>query len=99
MVDTCPNVHKHNISKHTKFYSQLYFFFLNVSLSISDGVPLSSFFGFIAISQIVLFFFEIYTSIYIYNQLKISADECGTIIHGIGIVETDRRLSLNVCLT
>lgn len=60
---------------------------------------MSPFFATTAVSQIVLFLFEIFATIYIYNRLKLESDECGTALHDVPVVRPDGRLSLDVCIT
>lgn len=78
---------------------QLYFLYLNVSMSISENISISPFFASLAVSQICLYFIEIFATISIYNQLKIKGEECGTIIHNVPVTMANSRLLVKVCRT
>lgn len=67
-----------------------------MSLSIFNDIPLSPFFAVLSVSQLSMFFFEIFSTICIYDKLKNVSEESATIIHSIPIVKPNGRLSSDV---
>lgn len=78
---------------------ELYFLYLNFLTSMINKVSLNPFFAVLATSQALLFYIEIFTLIYIYNQLKNVASKCGSIIHRIPVLKSDGTLTRQVTLS
>ena len=75
---------------------ELYFLYLNFLTSMINNLSLNSFFAIMTISQAILFYFEIFSLIYIYNQLKNVATKCGSIIQRIPVLKSDGTLTRQV---